>query len=353
MPGFEKPTSADMASATMTLYTPAGANPSVLPSGVAEKLLALRDRASRLHRQVPLADERAEANMDRQKAQQRLEQLRAHPHDNGFGLRDSDARVIQQREHVEALTAATTRLQDQYERAIAMWTPAARVLTNAEAWLKSPPLGTVLEDAPEPKVTLQKGEDLLTGIERLRQQAGKIKADLARIYVAPYPSAYCKRRMRETVEAIAQGPNVTNLVERDGNITWPEQSVRAQVFNTGQPAIAFAEVPATIGLFAWAFKAALIERLEAEIDSKADDKTALSHDERQMREAELASALMEVERDESALVWRAQGQDLPAEHRIDCHVLAVLGGQLLTIPAGDTPTRSSPEHAGYSLVGVR
>jgi hypothetical protein len=45
-----------------------------------------------------------------------------------------------------------------------------------------------------------------------------------------------------------------------------------------------------------------LKRLDTEIDSKANDKKALSHEEREKREAELASALLAVERDESALV---------------------------------------------------
>ncbi len=132
-----------------------------------------------------------------------LDRLLAHPHDGGFGLRESDVRVIQQRRQVEELNAAAERLRTEHEHAIAQWTPASQVLSRVEAWLKSPPLGTVLEDAPEPKVALQKGEDLLAGVDRLRRRAGELNTELARIAAAPMPSAHCKRRVRETVEALA------------------------------------------------------------------------------------------------------------------------------------------------------
>ena len=51
-----------------------------------------------------------------------------------------------------------------------------------------------------------------------------------------------------------------------------------------------------------------------------DDKSALSHAERQKREAEAMADLLSVERDESVLVWRAQAERLPVEHRADCDV---------------------------------
>jgi hypothetical protein len=52
-------------------------------------------------------------------------------------------------------------------------------------------------------VALQKGEDLLAGVDRLRRRAGELNTELARIAAAPMPSAHCKRRVRETVEALA------------------------------------------------------------------------------------------------------------------------------------------------------
>ena len=121
---------------------------------------------------------------------------------------------------------------------------------------------------------------------------------------------------------------MTNLVEHDREIVWPEQSIRAQVFNTGTPAVAYAEVPATVALLAWVHKDALINRLEAEIDGESDDKNALGHEERQKREAEVMGDLLAIERDESALVWQAQAQGLPAERRADCGAQAILGCRL-------------------------
>ena len=146
---------------------------------------------------------------------------------------------------------------------------------------------------------------------------------------------------------------MANLVKRDGDIIWPQQNLQAQVFNTDKPAIAFAEAAAAIPALAWLFPDVMTARLEAMVDAAADDKIALGHSERQEREADLREKLLEVERQEAFLVWKAQAQNLPAEHMADCHPLAILGGQLRTILAGDPSPGSSPEHASYNLIGSR
>jgi hypothetical protein len=46
----------------------------------------------------------------------------------------------------------------------------------------------------------------------------------------------------------------------------------------------------------------------------------------------------------------ALAQGLPAEHRSDCHPLAILGAQLRTVKVVEE-RGSSPEHAGWDFVG--
>ncbi len=48
------------------------------------------------------------------------------------------------------------------------------------------------------------------------------------------------------------------------------------------------------------------------------------------------SDLLAVERDESALVFAAQAQGLPVEHRNDINPVALLGVALITAPAINT-----------------
>jgi hypothetical protein len=213
------------------------------------------------------------------------------------------------------------------------------------------PDGTALEDHSVPEPKLLKGETgLLDAIERLRRRGRELKADLHRIQSAAYPSSYAKQRMREQVEALAmQGtPLVSNLLEHDRPISWPTQMLRSAVANTETPSIAFAEIHGVLPTLAWLHKDALIARLDAEIDAESDDAAALTHEARQQQEAEVMGDLLAVERDESALVWRAMDERLPVEHRSDCAPLAILQCRLITAPAVNG-RGTSPMH----VVGMR
>jgi hypothetical protein len=90
------------------------------------------------------------------------------------------------------------------------------------------------------------------------------------------------------------------------------------------------------------FKDQLIAALDAEINTEADDKAAMSHEVRQQREAETMADLIDIERQEAALVWRAQQQALPVEHRGDCSPQAILGVALRTLPRADGLPETSP-----------
>ena len=95
-------------------------------------------------------------------------------------------------------------------------------------------------------------------------------------------------------------------------------------------------------MVAWLHKDALIAALDREIASEADDKAALTHEAREKAEAEVMGDLLAVERDEAALVWQAQAQNLPVEHRGDCSPLAILQVRLVTAPRADAFPETSP-----------
>lgn len=120
-------------------------------------------------------------------------------------------------------------------------------------------------------------------------------------------------------EQLAQrgAPDVTNLIEHDGEIIWPTRRVQVDVFNAQPGAIAFVEVPDTVALDAWLRRDALIAALDAFVDEASDDAAALTHEARELRTDEVLRDLLAVERDESALVWLTQSQNLPVEHRAD------------------------------------
>ena len=230
--------------------------------------------------------------------------------------------------------------------------------TGREDWLRDGrPSGTQLQDWDGPAPQLLKGEKgLLDAIENRRRRVRELRADLHRIESAPYPSSWAKQRGGSTGErrSLAQrgAPDVTNVLEHDAGIVWPMSRVQSEVF-AEQRALAFAEVPDTLALTCWLHKDALIAALDREISSEADDKAALTHEARQKAEAELMGDLLDIERQEAALVWRAMDEKLPAEHRHDCSPQAVLQVRLVTVPRAIDGPSTSPLTFDIVLGGRR
>ena len=84
------------------------------------------------------------------------------------------------------------------------------------------------------------------------------------------------------------------LLQEDGEIVWQTLRVRSDIFNVPGGAVAFAEQPDVLGLFAFTFKAPLIAALDAEIALHADDANALSISERQRRESDVLAELLAI-----------------------------------------------------------
>jgi hypothetical protein len=292
---------------------------------------------------VPFEDVRA-ASMYRIEKENELRRLTAHPQDGGFNLPETDRRVIVAQQALTRATEDLQRLQERAEKRAAAQQAALLMLAAAETWLREGVPGNcrieVIETEP-PK--LNKNETIVDGIDRLRRRGRELKADLHRIASAPFPSSYAKQRMREQVETLAmQGaPSVSALIELDGKIEFQTQRLTSEVHGERR-SLAFAEMPNTIALFAWLHRDALIAALDREIATESDDGAALSHSDRELRTAETMGDLLAVERDECALVWQAQAQNLPCEHRQDVSVLALLSIALVTTPRADASPETSP-----------
>jgi hypothetical protein len=77
--------------------------------------------------------------------------------------------------------------------------------------------------------------------------------------------------------------------------------------------------------------------------SATADPAALSHADREPERAR--TILLACERDESALVWQVQAQNLPVEHRADCAPQAILQCRLVTAPPVNASPGTSPGHS--------
>jgi hypothetical protein len=323
-------------------------------SGPADKLRMLRQRTADAFALMVSSSEIQDLSTKLQLAEQRLKRMLDHAHDDGFKLKEDDPRVIAPKKQVAKLTDDLSRLKQRAEQRAAEWRICSRLLAATETLLKTGrPGNCVLEAVEIEPVKLLKGEGTLDGIERLRRFGRERKAEIHTIQSSPYPRSHCKSRVREQIELVApRCPDVTLIVEHDGEIIWPMMRVRSQVFNAQPGAVAFAEVPDTLGLFVWLHRDALLAKLDAEIDTEGDDRVALSHEQRQQREAEVQGDLLEIERQEATLTWLAMAQNLPVEHRIDINPLALLGLKLVTTPRAIPSPGSSPEHAMTSIGGL-
>jgi hypothetical protein len=339
-----------------SIYTRAGYDAiEVLPERAAERLRQLRQSARDQHSlTVPFAD-RYEMNTTRGDVERRLQRLLAPRSQGGFSLREDDREVVEVRQQLEKLTDETQRLARLDEERSGQWRAASLTLQAVEGWVKNGrPGGTVLQDHEVEPPKLLKNEDLLSALERIRRRGREIKALRHTIQSSCYPSSYCKERARDAVEALAQqgAPNVTNLVEHDRPIEWPNQMLRSDVRGGDHPALAFANIEAATPLLIWLHKDAMIAALDREIDAESDDKSALSHTEREKRLSEVQQDLLEVERQEAAVVWAAMDARLPASHRADCDPLAILQCKLVTAPQTSGSLGTSLQHV-IDMIGGR
>jgi hypothetical protein len=315
-----------------------------MPPGGAEKLRLLRQRDEDQHRLIPESETVREASMKRVALADARNKLTAHPQEFGRGLSPDDPRVIAAQRLLDKATADHERLKQLQEVRASAWRAASQAKAACEAWLRDGrPHSTALEDYEGEPPKLLKNETVLDAIERLRRRGRELRADAHRIASAPYPSTFCKQLMRAEIDELAMRgePSMALLVEHGRReVAWPMQRLTSQVY-AEQRALAFAEVPDVLALICWLHKDALIAALDREIDAESDDKAALSHEARQKAEAEVMGDLLAVERDESALVWQAQAQGLPCEHRADCSPLAILQLRLITAPRADAPGTSA------------
>jgi hypothetical protein len=320
----------------------------LLPPAAADKLRMLRDRCSEKRAAMIPHSELQEAITKRTLAEQNLRRLQAHSQDHGFGLPPTDARVVAAEQQVARTSDNARRVQERSEKLAAAWRAASAPVAAVDDFLRfGVPGGTELQDH-ETEVPLAKGEaSLLDQIEARRRRVRELKSDLHRVASAPFPSAHARAKIRQEVEALAQigAPVVSYVIEHDAatSTIWPMRRMQSEVI-AAERALAFAEVPDTLALFAWLHKEALIAALDREISTESDDAASLSHEDRAVRIAEIQGDVDAVEYAESALVFKAWTEGLACEHRADCSPCAILGIELRTVPRGETPATSP----GYS-----
>jgi hypothetical protein len=115
-------------------------------------------------------------------------------------------------------------------------------------------------------------------------------------------------------------PDYLGAVEAGQPIKFRELQVQSQVATGVGLGISFQAMPDILGLFCWLHGDAMIRKLESDIDELADDEGALSDDEKREREAAILADILEIEREECALIEAGA----PYALRPDCDPRAVL-----------------------------
>jgi hypothetical protein len=196
-----------------------------LPSDATKaKLIALRQRALDLRAMwLPLSDELRDVRLDKQKSEARLRQLKLRRGEGGPDLADDDWQVVDVRKKLARFDSEIARLTALEQARGPAMRSAGMVLRAVEDWLRRP--GGTLIEAPLNEISdvLKKSERIADGVERLRHRLRELDADAHRVNSAPYPSADAKKRLKDQIESAAMRavPDVTALVEHNGDLGWP------------------------------------------------------------------------------------------------------------------------------------
>jgi hypothetical protein len=170
----------------------------------------------------------------------------------GYELPSTDNRVVFAEQQVAKASDDLKRLNERSESRLQAWQAASQAKAAVEAWLKDgKPSGALLQDHEGEVPKPQKGEDVLSAVERLRRRVRELRADLHRIASVPFPSSHAKQRMRAQIEQLAmQAPSMSRLVELDGPLEFQTQRVTSEV-HAERRQLAFTEVPDAVALVAW------------------------------------------------------------------------------------------------------
>jgi hypothetical protein len=296
-------------------------------------LRLLRDDSRNLARAI--GDERNEARQTRAAAEGRLKELIGGRRDSPWGhvyshydrLPDDDPRVVEQNRLIADATANLARLNVLADERSARAGQLGSLVSNVEEYLTTR-LGKVatikLHDGPVP--TRKRSESIADAIERCRRRIRELVADRHAIASAPWHAAQAKARAKIEVEKLAARgePNVLSLIESaTGTIGWREQAyVDARV---GDRMLYAAGDAAALPLLCWLHRDALIAKINRQIDVIADDKAALTREQRNEKIKEIDGDLLAVERDEEFWVGTAIADGMNILRRSDADPRAVLG----------------------------
>jgi len=182
--------------------------------------------------------------------------------------------------------------------------------------------------AVEPRVL--DGEGHGDSVERLRRRVRELKADLDQVRFAPYPSDEAKRVARTQIDQLAArgAPTLFDVIDRRGDIKWPElttHTLSTPMGTPGEQQFIVTTTPDALAVLAWLHRDALVAALDREIDTSSQDDQALTDEQRIRKSAQISSDILATEREEEALIDRMEASGALFLRRTDADPRAVLG----------------------------
>lgn len=296
----------------------------LLPHEAAERLQALkreRDDASAIVRAVvsQAMEERSKLADARQRLAVMTQSSRPLP--------DGHPSVVQARRTIDACNSELARLGNRETTAAASFNHNAHIVTAIERWaLGHTSAGRGFALAPKIEPQLLKGEGVLDGISRTRQEIRRLEADLHAARSAPLLASEARAAMVAQISALAEigRPHVSPAIEHGEPIEFATTMMQTVARGETVAHVGWEEF-AALPTFAYLFKDTLIKKLASEIDAEADDTAALSKSDRKRKEAELLVDISTTRRQTMALIALAEEQGIAVEIDSDCPPDILLG----------------------------
>jgi hypothetical protein len=304
----------------------------VLPGGDAPaspraKMTALRQRsADQRALYLPVSDDLREARLEKQRLAATRSQLTQHRMYGGRELGETDQSVVDVQEKLDKVSGEIERLGLLAQHREAALHATSMLTQRCESYLRTK-RGQLIE-APVIQIDeiLKKGEKPRDGLQRVQHRGRELAADAHGVRSRAWPISVEKKNAKAQIEQWAEAgePYLDAMIEHNAPLAFPTISLSSLVRGE-KPALAFTEMVDFLGVICWALGDQMLEKINASLDEKGDDKYALDQQQREQMEAQIMADALMTERQEACIVWHMQQAGDAVEHRADIDVRAVLG----------------------------
>jgi hypothetical protein len=232
-------------------------------------------------------------------------------------LAADDPVILGYNTQIEAISARIAKLQLRLQGLEAPAQNMASLLRALEAYVIRLGPGVTLWKGETSG--LRKGETLLDGVERCQRRVRELIADRNLVQTAPFPASLAIATEIERIEGLAARgrPDAFMSIEQLQPMAWPTILERT---HTGEVETRLD----TLGIIHFLLKDEIIAKVQAEIIQSADDKNALSHEQRAARLAEIECDLLATARDECSFIKAAKALGQPVFYRSSIDPRALL-----------------------------